>query len=140
MTYPTFVYKSPGQFSGLLGGSYQYRSVADAAEHDAALADGWHATADDAIAAAGREAFTHGVNKRQLARVLKDKPWERLPKPAKPAEVVPVVEPVAEVPADDAPPTRAEIEEQATLLGIKFDGRTSDKRLLDRIAEAMKGA
>lgn len=140
MNYPIFVYKSPGPFGGLLGGSYQYRSVADAAEHDAALADGWHATADDAIVAAGKEAFTHGVNKRQLARVLKNKPWERLPKPAKPAEVVPVVEPVAQAPADDAPPTRAEIEEQATLLGIKFDGRTSDKRLLDRIAEAMKGA
>ena len=102
--------------------------------------DGWHATADDAIVAAGKEAFTHGVNKRQLARVLKNKPWEHLPKPAKIAEVVPVVEPVAQATADDAPPTRAEIEEQATLLGIKFDGRTSDKRLLDRIAEAMKGA
>jgi hypothetical protein len=30
---------------------------------------------------------------------------------------------------DEAPPTRAELEAKATELGIKFDGRTGDKKL-----------
>lgn len=34
---------------------------------------------------------------------------------------------------DDAPPTRAEMEEMARSLGIKFDGRTTDAALLRRI-------
>ena len=41
-------------------------------------------------------------------------------------------------PADDDPPTRAELEEQAAKLGIKVDGRWSDKRLTQAIADAMK--
>jgi len=32
-------------------------------------------------------------------------------------------------PEDDAAPTRAELEAKATELGIKFDGRTKDKKL-----------
>lgn len=48
----------------------------------------------------------------------------------------PSVEPAA--PADDDPPTRAELEEQAAKLGIKVDGRWSDKRLTQAIADAMK--
>lgn len=40
--------------------------------------------------------------------------------------------------ADNASPTRAELEEKATALGIKFDGRTSDKALSDRIAAALE--
>lgn len=44
-----------------------------------------------------------------------------------------------EVPADDAPPTRAELEAKATELGLKWDGRWGDKRLSDAIAAALKG-
>ena len=40
---------------------------------------------------------------------------------------------------DDAPPTRAELEEKARELGIKFDGRTGDKMLLKRITDALGG-
>ena len=39
---------------------------------------------------------------------------------------------------DDAPPTREELEAKATELQIKFDGRTSDKALRDRIAAALE--
>ncbi len=46
--------------------------------------------------------------------------------PAEPAE-----------PADDAPPTREELEAKATELGIKFDGRTGDKKLTALIAEKL---
>lgn len=51
-----------------------------------------------------------------------------------------VVEPPAPAPEpkDDAPPTRAELEAKATELGLKFDGRTSDKKLGEMIAEALK--
>lgn len=35
-------------------------------------------------------------------------------------------------------PTRAEMEQKATELGIKFDGRTSDKKLSDQIAAALE--
>jgi hypothetical protein len=43
------------------------------------------------------------------------------------------------VPGDDALPTREELEEKATELGIRFDGRTKDKKLgqliQDRLSE-----
>ena len=48
-------------------------------------------------------------------------------------------EPVKPEPADDAPPTRAELEAKATELGIKWDGRWGDKRLSDAIAAKLKG-
>jgi hypothetical protein len=60
------------------------------------------------------------------------------------AAVAPVVasepdsEAVVDVP-DDAPPTRAELEQKATELGIKFDGRTTDAKLLTKIEDALKG-
>ena len=38
---------------------------------------------------------------------------------------------------DDAAPTRAELEQKATELGIKFDGRTADKTLAKKIEEAL---
>jgi len=42
-------------------------------------------------------------------------------------------------PADDAAPTREELEAKATELGIRFDGRTKDKKLgqliQDRLSE-----
>lgn len=38
---------------------------------------------------------------------------------------------------DDAPPTRDELERKATELGISFDGRSSDKKLAEKIAEAL---
>jgi hypothetical protein len=36
-------------------------------------------------------------------------------------------------------PDRAALEQQATALGIKFDGRTGDKTLADKIVQAGKG-
>ena len=40
-----------------------------------------------------------------------------------------VEEVVDTAPEDDAAPTRAELEAKATELGIRFDGRTKDKKL-----------
>ena len=41
---------------------------------------------------------------------------------------------------DNAPPTREELEAKATELGIKFDGRTSDKSLAAKIQSALEQA
>lgn len=38
---------------------------------------------------------------------------------------------------DIAPPTRQELEEKATELGIKFDGRFSDKKIAQLIEDAL---
>lgn len=44
---------------------------------------------------------------------------------------------VSAVLADDVPPTRAELELKAVELGIKFDGRTTDRKLSVLISEAL---
>lgn len=39
----------------------------------------------------------------------------------------------------DAQTTRADLEQKALALGLKFDGRTTDKKLLERIEQALGG-
>lgn len=63
--------------------------------------------------------------------------FKSLPEAAEAAEVAKA--PVAEVVGDDAPATREELEQKANDLGLKFDGRTTDAKLAERIAEALKG-
>jgi len=45
------------------------------------------------------------------------------------------VEPIDEVSA----PTREELEQKAKELGVSFNSRTSDKKIAERIAEALEG-
>ena len=59
-----------------------------------------------------------GTNRRPPLRLRCWRPWCRM--------------------SDDAPPTRAELEQKAAELGIKFDGRWGDKRLGEAIAAALK--
>ncbi len=119
MIYPCHVYCSPGPYQTTAKApTWGCKTVNDAAEHNAALCDGWHDSKSAAIEAAKRPAKPHkpdviGQNQTQ-------------------SEPAPAVE-------DSAPPTRAEIEAKAAELGLKFDGRTSDKRLLERIEAALKG-
>lgn len=40
---------------------------------------------------------------------------------------------------DNSPPTREEMEAKARELNIKFDGRTTDKKLLSMIEESISG-
>jgi hypothetical protein len=42
------------------------------------------------------------------------------------------------LPDDTAPPTRSELERKAEELGIKVDGRWSDKKLSDTITAALE--
>ena len=54
------------------------------------------------------------------------------------AEGVPVAEDApSDETADNAPPTREELEHKAQELGIKFDGRWGDKKLAAAIAEKL---
>jgi len=54
-------------------------------------------------------------------------------------EIVEVAELVDSIVESDAPPTREEMAIKARELGIKFDGRTSDKKLSSLIATALGG-
>lgn len=49
-----------------------------------------------------------------------------------------VQEVTAPEPADNVPPTRAEMEQKARELKIKFDGRTTDRKLLGLIESALR--
>ncbi len=62
----------------------------------------------------------------------------RVREPVEPVEAVEAIEldPIVE---SDAPPTREEMAIKARELGIKFDGRTSDKKLSSLIATALGG-
>jgi hypothetical protein len=56
-----------------------------------------------------------------------------------PPVAAPVVESVVAELVEDSPPTRDELEQMAKELGVKFDGRTSDKKLLALIGEKVEG-
>ena len=76
------------------------------------------------------------VNDDQLAAALADGWFLTLVEATQPAAID-----QSEVsPDDDAPPTREELETKARELGLKFDGRTSDKTLLSKIEAALAGA
>jgi hypothetical protein len=47
----------------------------------------------------------------------------------------PKIEPNAVEIDENAPPTRSELEQKAAELGLKFDGRTSDNKLGQKIQE-----
>ena len=99
MREATMLYRAPGSHE-LHGVMVDYVTV-DASAVPEMLADGWHLTPSEA----------HNAN---------------VPQP----KTAPNTEPLYydEVPIN-APPTRSELEAKATELGIRFDGRTSDKKL-----------
>ena len=138
LQYPRMLYKTPPARPGKRA---DMRVVKDQAECDQALAAGWHLKIEAADEASGF-VYQKPVLKPLRKRVPKPKP----PKPvnkldpkwsaeqrAKAAAAVP-----EEVPQDDAPVTREELEAKATELGIPFNGRTSNKKLSGLIATAMQ--
>jgi hypothetical protein len=136
--FPVMLYKSPGIYKKPGGGTYTYISVQTQEEFDEKTDAGWFESSAQAIEAAGENATPAGKPKPKWAiKPVKKK------KPAKPldwreqvkAEPAPAPEPIDE----DAGPTREELEAKATELGIRFDGRTKDKKLgqliQDRLSE-----
>ena len=67
----------------------------------------------------------------QLAAALADGWHDNSPAAAEAAKAPVVAD-------DNAPPTRAELEQKAAELGLKVDGRWSDKKLSDTIAAALE--
>lgn len=90
------------------GGTYSQEIVNDEVEHEAAIAAGWYDNLQDAIDATNET-------------------------PDVPAEAY-EPEPI-EI---DEPPTREEIEAQARAMGIKFDGRIGDRKLMALIEKALE--
>ena len=142
VSLPTMVYRSPGDNKKPGGGTYKYIGIKTQEELDAKLADGWFMSSTEAIEAAGDNA--NGVTKPRPKWAIKPiknkKParpldWREKTKEAAALAVVAEPEPISE----DAAPTRAELEAKATELGIRFDGRTKDKKLgqliQDRLSE-----
>ena len=112
--FPTTVYRCPGPHHGPFGTTYESCGAADEAALNALLADGWHATLP-----AAAETFLNPSVASEPA--------------VAPELVVEAVVGEIVVPDDDAPPTRAEMIEQAAKLGIRVDRRWSDARLLEKI-------
>ena len=138
--FPALVYRSPGPHRHSSGGAYRFAQVNDAAELAEMLAQGYHTNVRAAIVACGERAFKHGLTTMQMRKVPVSKLLARLQ--AKMADdVISATEPAepetAAVPADDAPPTREEMLQQAEILGIKADKRWSDATLMAKINEAM---
>ena len=121
---PAILYKSPGPHKKPGGGTYRIVGIKTQEELDAKLLAGWFASSAEAITAAGDKATTpkRVADWRLKAKAKKTKKR----RPSKPLGwKLPVPVPVIE----DAPPTRAELETKAKELGIRFDGRTRDKKL-----------
>jgi len=127
------LYKVPGKLRLKSGLTYGVLDVFDTRSMENSLARGWHLTLEAAVAAVEASARP-AVAAPQAAAIVSAPAIAE--KPAV-VDTEPQVEQACE--PDDAPPTRAELEEKARELGIKFDGRTSDKLLLKRISEALEG-
>jgi hypothetical protein len=138
--FPALVFRSPGPHRHSSGGAYRFAQVNDADELAEMLAQGYHTNVRAAIVACGERAFKHGLTSMQMRKVPVSKLLARLQ--AKMADdVIPATEPAepepVAVPADDAPPNREEMLQQAQILGIKADKRWSDATLMAKINEAM---
>lgn len=138
--FPKAMYKSPGDMP-IQGHMQQYRVVADQQEQEQARADGWYLTSQEA-----QDAYVSKSSGDAKETVASNGPSsEPLPSlVAEAADGSPAPDDAAT--SDDgagdavesAPPTRDELERKATELGIKFDGRTSDKKLSAAIEAKLK--
>lgn len=108
--FPDMVYRVPGLHREQNGHTFDFLGVNDADELAAALADGWHLTIGDAVAA------TSAPSTDELIADL--------------AEATDAVD-------DVSPATRDELEQKARELGIGFNARTTDATLALRIAEKL---
>lgn len=140
--FPIHVYCSPGNYE-LRGKSYKVVSVTSQDELQAHIDAGWWLSLADAFKAAGEAAIVRrrvadwrsqkkDAKRRMAFKIAKTQ--ARAAKIARDAGLPP------ELPADNAPPTRVEMMQQAEILGIKADKRWSDATLLGKINAAMKPA
>ena len=138
--FPTMVYCSPGIQRKPGGGTYDFDGVQTQEELDNKLATGWFMSSAEAITAAGDNAG--GLKKPKPKWAIKPTKKKKAGKPLdwrEQVKVAPAPEPEPEAVIDNAAPTRVELEAKATELGVRFDGRTKDKKLgqliQDRLSE-----
>lgn len=91
------------------GGHFALLTVEDFDSLSVAINDGWHVTTSEAVDADAR------------AKAAAD------------------AAALADISDENAPPTRAELAQKAAEMGIKVDGRWSDRKLRDVIAAALGG-
>ena len=108
-SFPTILYKTPGPHKKPRGGTYKTTGAADKAEFDELLKKGWFPSYEEA--AAGKAA----------------------------GKIIEAAEAFEDAVDEVSAPTRDELEAKAKELGVSFNGRTSDKKLAERIAEALEG-
>lgn len=139
MIFPVHVYRSPGNYVQH-GKRYKLLSVDGQEALQAALLDGWHLTLAEAFKAAGEAANVRVKPKADWRLLKKAKASERKErKLAKRAKKLPAPQVVAEPEVNDnAPVTRAELEQKAAELNLKVDRRWSDATLMARIEETLK--
>jgi hypothetical protein len=109
MAFSEIVYRGYGPHQRK-GGGFSTLAVKSEEELAAALADGWYRTLPEAIDA----------HDNPTTVTLKD-----------------TAATFNTTPADDAPPTRAELEQKARELGIKVHHKHSDATLLSKIDEEL---
>ena len=107
--FPTIMYRVPGPHKKPRGGTYKTTGAADKAEFDELLKKGWFPSYEEA--AAGKIA----------------------------GKIIEAAEAFEDAVDEMSAPTRDELETKAKELGVSFNGRTSDKKLAERIAEALEG-
>lgn len=108
-SFPTMVYRVPGPHKKPRGGTYKTTGAADKAEFDELLKKGWFPSYEEA--AAGKIA----------------------------GKIIEAAEAFEDAVDEVSAPTRDELETKAKELGVSFNARTSDKKLAERIAEALEG-
>ena len=109
--FPRMLYRAPGAMD-IHGAKFDTLVVSGESAQADALAGGWYLSTPEAAAAL--QATKDAAAAAELAATL------------------------AAVSNPDAPPTRAELEQKATELGIKIDGRWSDRKLADLIRATLE--
>ncbi len=113
--FPCLAYRCPGAHIGPGSSSYDYAGVRNPAELADRIAAGWSPTLLGALAAFSAPAASVAA------------PSDESSSSAPPGA------------DDEAPPTRGELEAKALELGLKFDGRTPDRKLAKSISDAIQG-
>lgn len=160
MKFPNLVYKSPGTQQAP-GGTYNWKAVNDEDELRAAAQEGWFPNPEIAVKrpvffdweefhpglfgepkaapkgiAIGDKKFSHAdiVTKAQEASGLTSAEWNALSEEERDALMQGMITALE----NSIAPSRAELEEKATALGIKFGSNIKDATLAAKIEEALK--
>ena len=107
--FPTILYRTPGPFKKPRGGTYATIGCEDKEAFDALIAKGWFASYEEAK---GGKSATEIIKSAEAFEDAIDE-------------------------VSDA--TRDELEAKAKELNVSFNARTSDKKLAERIADALEG-